>query len=99
MRVLKRPRIDLRLHAVNDVTAADLLNENPHFPQWCRAKGFDTFCCIGPAIVSGFDWRTGRLVTTLDGVERQNYPLADMVFSPAEQVRLISQDSRSSRAM
>jgi 2-keto-4-pentenoate hydratase/2-oxohepta-3-ene-1,7-dioic acid hydratase in catechol pathway len=77
---------------VNDVTAADLLNENPHFPQWCRAKGFDTFCCIGPAIVSGFDWQQARLVTTLDGVERQNYPLADMVFSPAEQVSLISQD-------
>jgi len=77
---------------VNDVTAADLLNENPHFPQWCRAKGFDTFCCLGPAIVSGFDWQAGSVVTTLDGVERQNYPLADMVFSPAEQVSLISQD-------
>jgi 2-keto-4-pentenoate hydratase/2-oxohepta-3-ene-1,7-dioic acid hydratase in catechol pathway len=77
---------------VNDVTAADLLNENPHFPQWCRAKGFDTFCGLGPAIISGFDWHAGRVVTTLDGVERQNYPLADMVFSPAEQVSLISQD-------
>jgi 2-keto-4-pentenoate hydratase/2-oxohepta-3-ene-1,7-dioic acid hydratase in catechol pathway len=77
---------------VNDVTAADLLNENPHFPQWCRAKGFDTFCCIGPAIVSGFEWQHAHLVTTLDGVERQNYPLADMVFSPAQQVSLISQD-------
>jgi 2-keto-4-pentenoate hydratase/2-oxohepta-3-ene-1,7-dioic acid hydratase in catechol pathway len=77
---------------VNDVTAADLLNENPHFPQWCRAKGFDTFCCLGPAIVSGFDWQAGSVVTMLDGVERQNYPLADMVFSPAEQVSLISQD-------
>jgi len=77
---------------VNDVTAADLLNENPHFPQWCRAKGFDTFCCIGPAIVSGFDWQSAHLVTVLDGVERQNYPLSDMVFSPAEQVSLISQD-------
>ena len=77
---------------VNDVTAIDLLNENPHFPQWCRSKGFDTFSCIGPAIVSGFDWRQAHLVTTLDGVERQNYPLADMMFSPAEQVSLISQD-------
>lgn len=77
---------------VNDVTAADLINENPHFPQWCRAKGFDTFCCLGPAIVSGFDWQAGSVVTMLDGVERQNYPLADMVFSPAEQVSLISQD-------
>ncbi|MDE1179749.1 fumarylacetoacetate hydrolase family protein [Paraburkholderia sp.] len=77
---------------VNDVTAAELLNENPHFPQWCRAKGFDTFCCLGPSIVSGFDWRSARVVTTLDGVERQNYPLDDMVFTPAEQVSLISQD-------
>lgn len=77
---------------VNDVTAAGLLNENPHFPQWCRAKGFDTFCTIGPAIVSGFDWRSARLVTKLDGVERQNYPLDDMVFTPAQQVSLISQD-------
>lgn len=77
---------------VNDVTAAGLLNENPHFPQWCRAKGFDTFCCVGPAIVSGFDWRSARVVTRLDGVERQNYPLADMVFTPAQQVSLISQD-------
>jgi 2-keto-4-pentenoate hydratase/2-oxohepta-3-ene-1,7-dioic acid hydratase in catechol pathway len=77
---------------VNDVTAADLLNENPHFPQWCRAKGFDTFCSLGPAIVSGFDWRSARVVTKLDGVERQNYPLDDMVFTPAQQVSLISQD-------
>ncbi|WP_322045964.1 fumarylacetoacetate hydrolase family protein [Paraburkholderia sp. J67] len=77
---------------VNDVTAAGLLAENPHFPQWCRAKGFDTFCCLGPAIVSGFDWRAARVVTLLDGVERQNYPLDDMVFTPAQQVSLISQD-------
>ncbi|MFC5431415.1 fumarylacetoacetate hydrolase family protein [Paraburkholderia denitrificans] len=77
---------------VNDVTAAGLLTENPHFPQWCRAKGFDTFCCIGPAIVSGFDWRSARVVTRLDGGERQNYPLDDMVFTPAQQVSLISQD-------
>lgn len=77
---------------INDVTAADLLTENPHFPQWCRAKGFDTFCCIGPSIVSGFDWHAARLVTMLDGVERQNYPLADMVLSPVEQVSMISQD-------
>jgi 2-keto-4-pentenoate hydratase/2-oxohepta-3-ene-1,7-dioic acid hydratase in catechol pathway len=77
---------------VNDVTAAGLLAENPHFPQWCRAKGFDTFCCLGPAIVSGFEWRQASVVTLLDGVERQNYPLADMVFTPAQQVSLISQD-------
>ena len=85
---------------VNDVTAIELLSEDPNFAQWCRAKGFDTFCCLGPAIVSNptgdsasnFDWRAAHVVTTLDGVERQNYALSDMVFTPAEQVSLISQD-------
>lgn len=77
---------------INDVTAGELLNEDPNFAQWCRSKGFDTFSCIGPVIQRDFDWRTAHVVTRLDGVERQNYPLADMIFSPAEQVSLISQD-------
>jgi 2-keto-4-pentenoate hydratase/2-oxohepta-3-ene-1,7-dioic acid hydratase in catechol pathway len=77
---------------VNDVTAIELLQEDPNFAQWCRSKGFDTFTCLGPSIVSGFDWRAASLVTMLDGVERQNYSLDDMIFSPAEQVSLLSQD-------
>ena len=77
---------------INDVTAGELLNEDPNFAQWCRAKGFDTFSCIGPAIQRDFDWRNAHVVTRLDDVERQNYPLADMIFSPAEQVSPISQD-------
>ncbi|GAB7541541.1 fumarylacetoacetate hydrolase family protein [Cupriavidus sp. CuC1] len=77
---------------VNDVTAADLIAADPSFPQWCRAKGFDTFGCLGPVIVADFDWRSASVVTRLDGVERQNYPLADMIFSPQEQVSRISQD-------
>ncbi|SAK73544.1 5-oxopent-3-ene-1,2,5-tricarboxylate decarboxylase [Caballeronia hypogeia] len=77
---------------VNDVTAADLLFEDANFAQWCRAKGYDTFGCIGPAIATGFDWKAAHVVTTLDGVERQNYPLADMAFSPLEQVSRISRD-------
>jgi 2-keto-4-pentenoate hydratase/2-oxohepta-3-ene-1,7-dioic acid hydratase in catechol pathway len=77
---------------INDVTAAELLNEDPNFAQWCRSKGFDTFSCIGPAIQRDFDWRNAHVVTRLDDVERQNYPLSDMIFSPAEQVSLISHD-------
>jgi 2-keto-4-pentenoate hydratase/2-oxohepta-3-ene-1,7-dioic acid hydratase in catechol pathway len=77
---------------INDVTAIELLQEDPNFAQWCRAKGFDTFSCIGPTIRSDFDWRTAHVVTRLDDTERQNYPLADMIFSPAQQVSLISQD-------
>ena len=77
---------------VNDVTAVDLMNENADFAQWCRAKGSDTFGCIGPAIATQFDWRSARVVTRVDGVERQNYPLSDMIFSPDEQVSLLSRD-------
>ncbi|MBR7552327.1 fumarylacetoacetate hydrolase family protein, partial [Mycobacterium tuberculosis] len=39
-----------------------------------------------------FDWRSASVVTRLDGAERQNYPLTDMIFSPEEQVSRISQD-------
>jgi 2-keto-4-pentenoate hydratase/2-oxohepta-3-ene-1,7-dioic acid hydratase in catechol pathway len=77
---------------INDVTAVDLLNEDPNFAQWCRSKGFDTFSCIGPVIETQFDWRNANVVTRLDDVERQNYPISDMIFTPAEQVSMISHD-------
>ena len=77
---------------VNDVTAVDLMNENEDFVQWCRAKSCDTFGCLGPAIATTLDWQSAHVVTRVDGVERQNYPLADMIFSPEEQVSRISHD-------
>ena len=77
---------------VNDVTAAEVLSEDVNFPQWCRSKGYDTFGCLGPVIVPDLDWARARVVTKLDGVERQNYTLSDMIFSPSEQVSRISHD-------
>jgi 2-keto-4-pentenoate hydratase/2-oxohepta-3-ene-1,7-dioic acid hydratase in catechol pathway len=77
---------------VNDVTAAGILNENVDFAQWCRSKGYDTFGCLGPVIASGLDWRTLRVITRLDGVERQNYPLSDMIMPPHELVSRLSYD-------
>jgi 2-keto-4-pentenoate hydratase/2-oxohepta-3-ene-1,7-dioic acid hydratase in catechol pathway len=77
---------------VNDVTAGELLNEDPNFQQWCRSKGYDTFGCLGPVITTDFDWSKGRVVTRMDGGERQNYPLSDMIFSPEEQVSRLSYD-------
>ena len=77
---------------VNDVTAAEVLNENPDFAQWCRSKGYDTFGCIGPAIATDFNWTDAKVSTRLDAVERQNYPLSDMIIPPAELVSLISHD-------
>jgi 2-keto-4-pentenoate hydratase/2-oxohepta-3-ene-1,7-dioic acid hydratase in catechol pathway len=77
---------------VNDVTATDVLHESPDFAQWCRSKGYDSFGCIGPVITTGLDWLQARVITMLDGVERQNYPLSDMIMSPAELVSRISHD-------
>jgi 2-keto-4-pentenoate hydratase/2-oxohepta-3-ene-1,7-dioic acid hydratase in catechol pathway len=77
---------------VNDVTAAEVLNENGDFAQWCRSKGHDTFGCVGPTITTDFDWRNARVVTRLDGGERQNYALADMILPPTDLVSGISQD-------
>jgi 2-keto-4-pentenoate hydratase/2-oxohepta-3-ene-1,7-dioic acid hydratase in catechol pathway len=77
---------------VNDVTAAEVLDDNVDFAQWCRSKGYDTFCCLGPVITTELDWSQARVITRVDGIERQNYPLSDMVLSPAEQVSRISHD-------
>ena len=77
---------------VNDVTAIDLLFENGDFPQWGRCKSFDTFGCLGPVIVTEFDIMKSHVITRLDGVERQNYALSDMIFPPHELLSRISHD-------
>jgi 2-keto-4-pentenoate hydratase/2-oxohepta-3-ene-1,7-dioic acid hydratase in catechol pathway len=77
---------------VNDVTAFDLLNKDPSFQQWTRAKSFDGFGVIGPVIATGIDPHGLTIRTVLDGQERQNYPVADMFFEPYRLVSLISQD-------
>lgn len=76
----------------NDVTVADILNRDPSFAQWVRAKGFDTFCPFGPVIATGLDPSTLVVKTILNGDVRQNYPISDMLFSVAELVSKISQD-------
>lgn len=77
---------------VNDVTAIDLLNQDPSFAQWTRAKSFDTFGAFGPVIATGLDPMTLSVRTVLNGVERQNYPVNDMFFPPAKLVSLLSHD-------
>jgi 2-keto-4-pentenoate hydratase/2-oxohepta-3-ene-1,7-dioic acid hydratase in catechol pathway len=76
----------------NDVTLTDILHRDPSFPQWVRAKGFDTFCPLGPVITSGLDPQSLRVRTLLDGVLRQDYPISDMRFPVEELVSLISRD-------
>jgi 2-keto-4-pentenoate hydratase/2-oxohepta-3-ene-1,7-dioic acid hydratase in catechol pathway len=76
----------------NDVTVADILNRDASFAQWVRAKGFDTFCPMGPVVATGLDPAELRVVTRLNGDVRQDYPISDMRFSVAQLVSLISMD-------
>lgn len=63
----------------NDVTARDLQRADG---QWTRAKGFDTFCPLGPAIETEFDPSGGAMLTTrVSGEVRQQAPLSDMIHS------------------
>ena len=76
----------------NDVTAIELLNRDPSFPQWTRAKSFPGFGAFGPWIDTAFDPSAATLRTLVGGRERQNYALADMFFPPAELVWRLAQD-------
>ena len=74
----------------NDVTARDLQKRDG---QWARAKGYDTFCPLGPWISTHLtldEVSDLRIRTTLDGEERQNGSTNLMVFSVAELVEYIS---------
>jgi 2-keto-4-pentenoate hydratase/2-oxohepta-3-ene-1,7-dioic acid hydratase in catechol pathway len=77
---------------VNDVTALDLLRRDPAFEQWTRAKSFDTFGPLGPAIATGLDPAKLTVRTLLKGKVRQEYACADMIFSPRALVARLSRD-------
>jgi 2-keto-4-pentenoate hydratase/2-oxohepta-3-ene-1,7-dioic acid hydratase in catechol pathway len=66
----------------NDVTARDLQSKDD---QWTRAKGFDTFCPIGPFISDELDLDAGlNLETRLNGEIRQHASTLDFIFSLPE---------------
>ena len=77
---------------INDVTAFGLLNKDPSFAQWSRCKSFDGFGVFGPAIATGLDPMGLSIRTVLNGDERQNYPVSDMICPPHRLVSLISHD-------
>jgi len=62
----------------NDVTARDLQAADG---QWTRAKGFDTFCPLGPVIETEFDLGSSSVETRVNGKVRQHAPLSDMIHS------------------
>jgi len=72
----------------NDVTARDLQNKDD---QWTRAKGFDTFCPIGPTVSDELDLDAGlTLETRLNGDVRQHSSTLDFIFPLAELLAFIT---------
>jgi len=60
----------------NDITARDLQRTDG---QWSRAKGFDTFCPVGPVIETDLDLDAARITTRVNGEVRQQGPVSDMI--------------------
>ena len=77
---------------VNDVTAPEPLFANPEFPQWCRAKSLPGFGPLGPVVATGIDPGELRVRGILDGEVKQDYPVADMIFSPQDIVWHLSRE-------
>jgi len=74
---------------VNDVTARDLQNKDG---QWSRAKGFDTFCPVGPVVTDGIDpWAGIGVETRVNGAVKQQGNTRDLIFSLDVVIRHIAQ--------
>ncbi|HEY2639050.1 MAG TPA: fumarylacetoacetate hydrolase family protein [Streptosporangiaceae bacterium] len=63
------PEVIFGYTCANDVTARDLQANDG---QWARAKGFDTFCPLGPWIETDLDPADVRLTTTVNGAVKQD---------------------------
>src|SRR5687767_13019908 len=76
------------LTCVNDVTVRDLQKKDG---QWTRAKGFDTFCPLGPRIVAGLDPSNLRITTRVNGVVKQDSSTSDLIFDVPSLIAFVSQ--------
>jgi 2-keto-4-pentenoate hydratase/2-oxohepta-3-ene-1,7-dioic acid hydratase in catechol pathway len=72
----------------NDVTCRELQKSDG---QWARAKGFDTFCPIGPWIETDFVPGTQRIFSKVNDELRQDATLDQMIFSVSDIVVFVSQ--------
>lgn len=73
---------------VNDVTARDLQKQDD---QWTRAKGFDTFCPVGPLISDELDpWAGVTVECRVNGEARQKGSTKDFIFSLDEIIRYVA---------
>jgi 2-keto-4-pentenoate hydratase/2-oxohepta-3-ene-1,7-dioic acid hydratase in catechol pathway len=83
-----RPYI-LGYTCANDVTARDLQKKDD---QWSRAKGFDTFCPVGPIVTDEIDpWKGLRVETRVNGQVKQSESTLAFIFPIDVVLRFISQ--------
>jgi 2-keto-4-pentenoate hydratase/2-oxohepta-3-ene-1,7-dioic acid hydratase in catechol pathway len=83
-----RPYI-LGYTCVNDVTARDLQNKDG---QWTRAKGFDTFCPVGPVVTDSVDpWAGVEVETRVNGKTKQQGNTREFIFALDVVIRHIAQ--------
>ena len=74
---------------VNDFTARDLQDKDD---QWTRAKGFDTFCPVGPSVSNEIDpWAGVSVGSRVNGAVRQQGNTRDFIFPLEVLIRYISQ--------
>jgi 2-keto-4-pentenoate hydratase/2-oxohepta-3-ene-1,7-dioic acid hydratase in catechol pathway len=88
--VARVPEVIFGYTVANDVTARDLQRTDG---QWARAKGFDTFCPLGPWITThqNLDEVANLSIrTTVDGELRQDGNTRDMIFTVPELVAYVS---------
>lgn len=77
----------------NDVSAREWQKPEMNARQFCRAKSFDTFCPLGPWLVTADeipDPQTLRVWTTVNGETRQDSNTSDMIFSVAQIISFLS---------
>ncbi len=73
---------------LNDVTARDIQKSDP---QWTRGKGFDTFCPIGPCVVTDLNAMELDIVTRLNGEIRQSSNTMNMTHNVDSLIHYITQ--------
>ena len=71
----------------NDVTARDLQKRDG---QWSRAKGFDTFCPLGPWIETEFVPKDQKITATLNGEVKQSSVLSEMIFKIPQIIEFVT---------
>jgi 2-keto-4-pentenoate hydratase/2-oxohepta-3-ene-1,7-dioic acid hydratase in catechol pathway len=85
--VRRVPEVIFGYTVANDVTARDLQRSDA---QWTRAKGFDSFCPLGPWIETELHVGDLALTTTLNGERKQSGRTSQMVHGVADLVAYIS---------